>query len=342
MNTLYYNTIAENCANDISEGNGMFMQEDYSIGDAWYYVQSDTIHLFCLSAPIENKGRMDIWHMVSHDLRSWENVGLALEKGAPGSWDDLGLATGSVVQHDGKYWMAYTGHHSGDDPMVQRVGMAYSTDLYHWEKLPENPVTEASTDYYEQMATGKRVKVHWRDPFLLKTEEGVFQLVCARRNEGDVTRRGTVGLAKSHDMRNWEILPPLEHDRIAEEMEVPQVYFINGYYYFMFCTLSGHATLPDLLSPEFKNRFPDHNFRCTDYSMVGRSPFGPFHIHGTGEILTEAAAPWFYASQLINFKGEWFLLGTIQDEEGSKISDPYPITANETGIHVPLSAIRGK
>ena len=320
----------------------MFIQEGYSIGDAWYFIQGDTIHLFCVLAPMENRGRSDIGHMVSHDLRAWENVGLALEKGAHDSWDDLRLATGSIIKHEGKYWMAYTGHCSKDNPMVQRVGMAFSTDLYHWEKIPENPVTEASAQYYELMSTGKRIKVHWRDPFLLKTDEGVFQLVCARRKDGDVSSRGTIGMAKTLDMRHWEILPPVDHDRIAEEMEVPQVYFINGYYYFMFCTLSGHATLPDLLSPEFKSRFPDHRFRCTDYCMVGTSPLGPFHIHGTGEILPQAPAPWFYASQLVNFKEDWFLLGTIRDEEGSKISDPYPVIADETGIHVPVSAIRRK
>ena len=318
----------------------MFMQEGYSIGDAWYFVQGDTVHLFCLFKPVGKTG--GIGHMVSHDLRTWENAGLALKKGADGSWDDLRLATGSVVEHEGTYWMAYTGHHSGDDPMVQRVGMAYSADLYHWEKIPENPITEASADNYELMATGKRVKVHWRDPFLLKTEEGVFQLVCARRNDGEVSSRGTVGVAKTHDMHSWEILPPLEHDRIAEEMEVPQVYCINGLYYLVFCTISGHENLPDLLAPEFKQLFPDHHFRSTDYSMVGRSPLGPYHIHGTGEILPEAPAPWFYASQLVNFNGEWFLLATGHDEKRSWISDPYPVTADETGVHVPLSAIRSK
>ena len=161
-----------------------------------------------------------------------------------------------------------------------------------------------------------------------------------QRNEGDVTRRGTVGLAKSHDMRNWEMLPPLEHDRIAEEMEVPQVHYIDGLYYLVFCTISGHATLPDLLSPQFKSCFPGHRFRCTDYSMVGTSPLGPFRIHGTGEILPKVPSPWFYASQLVNFKGEWFLLGTGRDEKGSWISDPCPIFADETGVHVPEHAIQ--
>ena len=110
----------------------MYRQDGSDIGDGWYYVEGATVHLFCL---LGTGGRNDIGHLVSHDLRTWENAGFALRQGAAGSWDDLRLATGSVIRHRGTYWMAYTGHHSGDDPMVQRVGMACSADLYRWTKL---------------------------------------------------------------------------------------------------------------------------------------------------------------------------------------------------------------
>ena len=103
----------------------MYRHEGYDIGDAWYYAEGDTVHLFCL---LGSGGRGDIAHLVSRDLRNWESAGFALRRGAAGSWDDLRLATGSVIRHQGTYWMAYTGHHSGDDPMVQRVGMASSGD----------------------------------------------------------------------------------------------------------------------------------------------------------------------------------------------------------------------
>ena len=321
----------------------VYRQEGYDIGDAWYYAEGETVHLFCL---LGTGGRSEVAHLVSRDLRNWENAGYALRRGEAGSWDDLRLATGSVIRHQGTYWMAYTGHHSGDEPMVQRVGMASSADLYRWTKLPQNPVSEASASHYELMATGKRPKVHWRDPFLLPadatlgTDAGVLQLITARRKDGPVTSRGTVAVTRSRDLRNWEVLPPLRHDRIAEEMEVPQVYPIGGRWHLLFCTCSGHERIPDLLDPAFKSRFPGHRFRCTDYSMVGDSPLGPFRIHGTGEVFAEAPAPWCYASQLVNFKGEWFLLATLGDASGTMISDPYPIVADETGIHVPPDAIR--
>jgi len=45
----------------------------------------------------------------------------------------------------------------------------------------------------------------------------------------------------------------------------------------------------------------------------------------------------WYASQLVHFRGEWFLLGTEHSEGGARISDPYPVIADEAGVHVTVS-----
>ena len=48
---------------------------------------------------------------------------------------------------------------------------------------------------------------------------------------------------------------------------------------------------------------------------------------------TAPSSSW-YASQLVNFEGEWFLLSTVSDDSGlTAVSDPLPVVANETGIH---------
>ena len=307
----------------------MFSLAGRGIGDAWYYEADDATHMFFLTMPPGSKVDLDIGHAVTQDLVHWDYLGLALTRGDQGSWDDKNLATGSVILRDGKYWMAFTGHKLDEPLFVQRVGMAVSDDLERWEKLPDNPTSEADPSYYELVSTGRRTLTHWRDPFLLDTGEEVLQYVTARRTEGDITKRGTVGVARSTDMVSWEALSPLEHDRITEEMEVPQVYAINGRYYLVFCTHVVH------LSPSFTSRFPGHAFRDTDYSMVSDSPMGPFRLHGTGEIMPKAPPTWFYASQLVTYEGEWFLLGTVRDDAGgTSISDPIPVVADETGIHV--------
>ena len=165
----------------------------------------------------------------------------------------------------------------------------------------------------------------------MDTGDEVLQYVCTRRTYGDVTQRGTMGLARSSDMRNWVTLPPLEHDPIAEEMEVPQVYAIGERYYLVFCTRARW------LSPSYKARFPGHTFRDTDYSMVGDSTLGPFRLHGTGEVLATTPPSSWYASQLVCLGGEWFLLSTVTDDAGrTSVSHPVPVVADDTGIHADI------
>jgi hypothetical protein len=68
--------------------------------------------------------------------------------------------------------------------------------------------------------------------------------------------------------------------------------------------------------------------------MVGDTPLGPFHIYGKGEIMPESPPYRLYASQLVNFQNAWYLLGTVGQDAESGISDPFPVTADETGIHI--------
>jgi len=310
----------------------MYVHEGHHMSDAWYFVDNDVVHMFYLSQPLGTSGPPVVGHAVSDDLVGWERLAPALRTGPPGSWDDLRLCTGSVIKRDGRYWLAYSATNTTDSSpaemwRTQRVGLSVSDDLVTWEKLPGNPVTQAGPPRYEEMSTGQRKMVHWRDPFLFDDGDAVYQLIFARRADGDVATRGTVALARSIDMRTWEVLPPLEHDRVAEEMEVPQVYRIDGRWYLVFCTLGR------FLSPDFAERFEGQLPERTNFSMVGDSPLGPFHIHGTGQIVRHGLDDYFYAAQLVNLRGKWYLLATVHDKEGERISDPVPVRADETGVH---------
>ena len=316
------------------EKGNVYVHEGHHMGDAWYFADRDTgvVHMFHLTRRLTGDRPGSVGHAVSRDLINWTALPPVLQPGPRGSWDDLQLCTGSVIAHAGRYWMAYSATCTSDSSpeerwRVQRAGMALSDDLVTWHKLPEGPLTQAGPPHYEQMSTGQRKMVHWRDPFLFAGDDAVYQLVCARRSEGELATRGTVGLARSVDMRFWEILPPLEHDRIAEEMEVPQVYQIERRWYLVFCTLGR------FLSPEFARRFRGEVPERTNFSMVGDSPFGPFHIHGTGQIVSHPPDAYFYAAQLVQLHGRWYLLATIHDAVSERISDPVPVRADEAGIH---------
>ena len=304
----------------------MFALEDHYIGDSWYFAADDTAHMFFLAYPLEREGRWQIGHAISGNLVDWEYVGVALEPGPEGAWDGQTLATGSVMERGGRYWMAFTGCEN-EGFRTQRVGMAVSDDLIQWEKMPGNPCTQAGPPHYERTGTGKRRMIHWRDPFLFEHGDAAYQFVCARRSDGAVAARGTVAVARSWNMVDWDILGPLEHDRIAEEMEVPQLYHIGGRWYLVFCTPGS------LLAPDFARCFADGVPGRGNFSLVGSSPFGPFHVHGTGLMVQRGNDEYFYAAQLVNLRGKWYLMATVDDGDNHKISDPVAVYADETGIH---------
>ena len=161
--------------------------------------------------------------------------------------------------------------------------------------------------------------------------ERVIQLVTARRRDSEFTGRGSIAVASTEDMLAWDLEYPIEVDPVTEELEVPQVYKIGNLYYLKFCTI------PELLLPEFKIKFPGHRFRRSDYSMVGESEKGPFRIRGTGEIISDGVSDIPYAGQLIPWYDEYFLIGTMPavfGQHGGYLCDPIPLSADETGIHV--------
>ena len=312
----------------------MYIHEGHHMGDAWYFVDDDAdmVHMFYLTRPLDDSEPFFVGHAVSEDLVKWQTLPPVLRPGPSGSWDDMSLCTGSVIKRNDRYWMAYAATSSSDSSpaepwRVQRGGMAVSDDLAVWHKLPQNPLTQAAPPHYERMSTGNRKMVHWRDPFLLDNGEAVYQFMCASRSDGERVARGTVSLARSTDMCQWEILAPVEHDRIAQEMEVPQVFEINGRWYLVFCTLGR------LLSPDIARRFQGAIPERSNFSMVGNSPFGPFKIHGTGQIVCHPPDAYFYAAQLVNFRRSWHLLATIHDNVSERISDAVPVRGEETGVH---------
>jgi hypothetical protein len=73
----------------------------------------------------------------------------ALRPGPPGAWDDLATWTGSVIEHDGRWHMLYTGISRAERGLIQRIGLAVSDDLTAWRKHPANPVLQADGRWYE-------------------------------------------------------------------------------------------------------------------------------------------------------------------------------------------------
>ncbi len=307
----------------------MLVHPQHQIGDPWFFVDGETVHCFYLVCPLDSddfkSDSKDIGHATSTDLVNWQIHDLALRRGAPGSYDGASLATGSVIRAQGRYWMSYTGNHAGPNPCA---ALAYSDDLFEWHKADWNPITRLDERFYQRTGNAPRAIEHWRDPFLFARDDYFYQAICANRNDGPPDARGTVGLARSRDWREWETLPPLEVEAVASELEVPQIYEVDGRWYLIFCLA------PAWWSAPWRAQHPDAITRWSTYAMVGASPLGPFTLRDARPIVppTHPVSP--YAGQIVNWRGQHYLLGKIKvpGNQGNAVCDPIEVIFDAAGV----------
>jgi len=248
----------------------VFSESDGSrktIGDVDVLYHDGLYHLFHLVLPNHDF----IAHAVSTDALNWRRVNNALFIGDPGSWDDLMLWTMHVSpdpHHRGRWRMFYTGLSRRDHGNYQRIGLAISDDLFHWEKSPVHWVDtrgpndpdrvkvarqksrsnvadsrnatydpkscfplEPDPKFYEASLEEGRHWISFRDPFYHYDGTDGWLLASARVNDGPIVRRGCVALMKEIHPNHFQAKPPLHHPRLYDDIEVPNLLSIDGDHY---------------------------------------------------------------------------------------------------------------
>ncbi len=308
----------------------MFTPKSRVIGDAWHFIAPDgKAHMFFLTQSLEDCERhgyilrAHVGHAVSSNLIDWEEAPPALEHGKPGSLDDLKLATGSVFAHAGRYYMSYTAYCRKDGLAAPRCLLASSSDLYEWTREPWEAVGLDASLY---AGPDEKGSADWRDPFVV-FDGGEFRMhVCAKAKSGAPGRRGAVAVAKSKDLKSWRSDAALVHDAATDVMETPQVRKIGSRYYLLFCTQARW------MDEEMKERMLPGGRYGADFCMVSESPGGPFRLRRPEPVIPPSIGlP--YASQLEEFQGRLFLLGTeFWGTLKNRVSDPIPVIADENGL----------
>ena len=228
-----------------------------TIGDIDIVFHEGQYHIFHLVLPNHDF----IAHAVSDDGFSWSRVENAVFIGEPGSWDDSMLWTMHVTPdpwRPGRWRMFYTGIAQHDDGLEQRVGLAYSDDLFDWRKGPTNWISkcklcrlrpkeptshtgmwdadshfpiEATGPHYEDSLEQGRHWVSWRDPFYFHDGEQGRLLVNGRVPDGPVVRRGCVAQLLETGPGEFEAAPPLLHPGLYDDVEVPNLFRLDERYY---------------------------------------------------------------------------------------------------------------
>jgi beta-fructofuranosidase len=202
---------------------------DWEIGDIAIIIHKGVYHLFHLIVPNHDY----IAHAVSRDCISWRRVNNALFVGHPGEWDDDMLWTMHVCEVVGKFEMYYTGLQRKDRGVISRIGLAESDNLIDWEKNRKYifPI-EPKGIFYETASTNSRTWLSFRDPFRFEYKGDVFLLVAARTITGPVSRRGCIGIVKiTNDV--VELMPPLLHPGVYNDIGCPCVFELNGWFYLL-------------------------------------------------------------------------------------------------------------
>jgi beta-fructofuranosidase len=307
---------------------------DKWIWDTWFAFEGENHHMFYLHAsralgdPNRRHRNVMVGHAVSPDLTSWTVVRDALAVGDSPAFDSYTTWTGSVTRDDdGTWWMFYTGTSRETKGDVQTIGAATSKDLLVWDKLESNPIVQVDERWYETIRSEGADSEACRDPWVFRfpNDPTWHMLFTARANLGNF--RGVAGHATSPDLLNWTVQAPLSQpDQGFNELEVFQFAQVDGVPLLIFCVGWTHLTDARLAALGPRNLtysvVVDEKLESIDFTKAK-----PFTAHNV------------YAGRLVQGKeGRWNLLGFrdfIEGEFYGDITDPFPVTANQTEGLIP-------
>jgi predicted GH43/DUF377 family glycosyl hydrolase len=175
-------------------------------------------HLFYL----RGNPAVDIGHATSLNLANWsiEEPILYVE---PGTWDEQALWAPQVFPSDNGYIMYYTGVNNA---FAQRAGIAFSSDLYNWYKLPW-PVYTPDTSW---ALWAENTFSHGRDPFVFDYNGMSYMLNTAKTP----ANKGAISLASSLDRFAWTDQGPLYVHNTWHVMESVQMIPHDNKYHLFF------------------------------------------------------------------------------------------------------------
>jgi len=196
-------------------------------GDPIPFHHQGVSHVFYLYRPLMPSGtfphgsEVEWRHLTSRDWVHWQELPPALSPDAR----DQYIATGSIVEKDGRYYAFYATSGVGDHgPGAACIRVATSSDLMQWTKQPGEPVLLLRHDVPGSFDPF----VNWRDPGVFWNPapgEWWMAIAAHERTAFAYPYSGAIALATSRDLSRWTVRPkPLLSTREGPASECPDIF----------------------------------------------------------------------------------------------------------------------
>ncbi|MBX2880756.1 MAG: hypothetical protein KTR32_12515 [Granulosicoccus sp.] len=313
----------------------MLSLEEYWVWDSWYLHDGDRWHCWFLKAPKSiadpelRHWNVSHGHAVSDDLVHWQHLGTSIKPSDAPAWDDYTTWTGCVVPRDDGRWQSfYTGTCRSENGKLQRIGQAISPDLETWERVDGGLCLDlqgANAECYETDWQGQWHDRAMRDPWVMKdpdSDDWLMFFTARSAHVAEANDAGCIGFATSADLNNWQLQAPVFTGGWGQ-LEVPQVFEYQGYWYCLFCM--------DPLHQAQWNIEKNGPIGRGNHYLMADHPRGPWRLPDGAGLDTKHQR---YAARIVEHDG-LKILG-FKDGEGEQfggyIMDPAPVFQRSNGL----------
>ena len=301
--------------------------------DPWFVAHEGQVHLFHLQRLASGSKRTaaeadHIGHAVTRDLIHWTEWPITVGPGEKGGMEDMNPWTGCAVVKEGVFHLFYTMRGMRDASRsnyggggIQRIGLATSSDLVHWQRYPRNPVITPDPRWYvHQGKPEPGNKVGCRDMKIIRDPagDGWIGFYAATVPAEEEAEAACIALARSKDLIHWEQMPPAFRPKRYGEVEAHDVFTLGGKWWMTCLTSNGHGN---------RGGFSDPNVvRGTIYAVADR-PEGPYHEPAGGNILLGGDNTSGGTVSSVEFEGKRYAIFN----EGSHLSPPMELNVSPDG-----------
>ena len=266
--------------------------KDSYVGDVMALSTEKGVYLNYLYETDNNGvGYHPIHQFYTRNFVSFEDKGQVLAYSEEMEAPDLAVGTGSFIIDDaGTYHCFYTGHNDYHEEYgldKECLMHATSKDNKTYTKDAEN-IIHAPEGYSTE---------DFRDPQVLRTDDGYMMLVGARKENGN---ESAIICYRSDDLKNWKFEGDLYTNKDLYFMECPDLFKMGNHYYLTF------------------------SWNNVVYYRMSDSINGPWEKPETDTFDGNG----FYAAKTCEYKGKRYLIGFLDRKKRENDRLPYTWAGN--------------